>query len=431
MHFAPSKTPTPATREWFAKPKLGLFLHWGLYALEAWQEQDVWRRQWKREDYMRLIHRFSASKFDPDHWLDVAEMAGATYLCLTAKHLDGFCLWDTKTTEFNVTNSPLGRDVLGDLARACQRRKMPLFVYCSVVDNHQPTYPHAGRRWEYSGPQQGDRPSRKEYLACLREQVRELCSNYGRLAGFWWDANIAQWRDSSLNRMIRKLQPGIVINNRGLDGGDFGTPERDWDDAVNTAPAFKQPVEACQALGSQSWGFRKEEDYYTEVHLLRSIAKILGKGGNFLLNSGPRADGCIASEDMRILRAVGKWMRSTREAFEEVERVPHFVESRDFLLTRRDALTYYVILHKPQSVRSISLKPLASLPAKATELATGRAVETRNDLLPWDHTSKTGFLRLYNLPQVLLNNTVTVIKLEFATVPKLVKSGLTAKEIEP
>lgn len=431
MHFTPSRTPTRETRQWFASPKLGLFLHWGLYSLEAWHEQDQWRRRWNRVDYSRLADRFSAPAFDPNNWLDTAVIAGASYVCFTAKHLDGFCLWDTATTDYKVTNSPLGRDVFSELASACRRRRMPLFVYCSVVDNHQPTYPHAGRRWEHASPQPGDRPSKAAYLACLREQVRELCTNYGKLHGFWWDANIAQWRDPSINRLIRELQPGIIINNRGMDGGDYGTPERDWDDTLNTAVSFQKPVEACQALGSQSWGFRKEEDYYTDVHILRSIAKILGKGGHFLLNTGPRADGRIAGRDRQMLQRVGKWLKSTREAFDGVEQVSHLVESREFLLTRRDMLTYYVILHQQPATRSVPLKPFTSLPQRAIELTTGKPVETRNDLLPWDHALQTGFLRLYDLPQALLNSSVAVIRLEFPSEPQLVKSTIGSEAMEP
>ncbi|MCC5843715.1 MAG: alpha-L-fucosidase [Verrucomicrobia bacterium] len=411
-------SPSRATAAWFKEPKLGLFLHWGLYSIEAWHEQDQWRREWSREDYTKLAQRFTARRFDPHHWIDVAEELGARYLCLTTKHADGFCLFDSKHTDYTSVNTPFGRDVVRELSDACHARGMPLFLYYSIVDEHHHAYPHAGRRWEYPVPQPGDKPSKKNYLEYLKAQVTELCTNYGKIHGFWWDANPAAWRDPSINTLIRKLQPGIVINNRGFDAGDFGTPERDWDESVNTELVFTHPTEACQALGSQSWGHRKEEDYYTCAHLARSIAKIRGKGGHYLLNTGPRPDGTINLAERRTLRKLGGIFRATREAFEGVKRVSDLISTRDALLTRKDAKTWYVILHKQQTTRAVPLKPFTSLPVRATELTTGKPVKTRNDLLPWDHEHHTGFLRLYDLPETLLNNTAPVIKLEFDKPPR-------------
>lgn len=402
----------------FQSQRLGLFLHWGLYSLEAWHEQDQWRRGWKREDYSRLIERFSAKRFECERWLDVADTLGAKYVCLTTKHADGFCLWDSNLTDFKVTKSPLGRDVVAELADACSRRGMALGLYYSVVDENHPSYPHAGRRWEYAKAQPGDRPSKRRYIEYVKGQVTELCTRYGPLHSFWWDANPAGWRDPSLNALIRKLQPRILINNRGFDGGDFGTPERDWDDTVNTVGKFAGATEACQALGNQSWGYRHEEDYYTEQHLLRSLAKILGKGGNYLLNTGPKGDGTLADVDRKLLRGIGTWVTKTREAWEGVKPVSDLIVNSDVILTRRDARTYYVILHRAPVTRSVQLKPFTSLPVRAVELTSGRQVEVRNDLLPWDHESGVGYLRLYNLPPKVLAETVPVVRLEFDRPPK-------------
>jgi alpha-L-fucosidase len=431
MSFENIPPPSRNTAAWFKEPKLGLFLHWGLYSLEAWHEQDQWRREWPREEYVKLAGRFTARKFDPHLWIDAAEDMGASYLCLTTKHADGFCLFESKHTDYTSVNTPFGRDVVRELADACHARGMPLMLYYSIIDEHHPAYPHAGRRWEYPGPQPGDKPSKKAYIDFVKQQVTELCSNYGKLHGFWWDANPAGWKDPSVNALIRKLQPGIVINNRGMDPGDFGTPERDWDDFVNTEALFTRPTEACQALGSQSWGHRKEEDYYTFAHLVRSLAKIHGKGGHYLLNSGPRPDGTFDPAERRTLKRVGEWVRATREAFEGVKRVPELISTNEVLLTRKDARTYYVILHTLQSTRAVQLKPFTDLPVRATELTTGKPVKTRNDLLPWDHEHHQGFLRLYDLPETLLNSTAPVIKLEFEKPPKRGKLAGPADAIEP
>lgn len=174
-------------RDWFFDRPYGLFVHWGLYAIPAWHEQLQWRGPVPRNDYAKLCEQFDPVRFDPDAWLDLAEEAGMEYLCFTTKHHDGFCLWDTKQTDFNVMHTPHGRDVLGRVADACHRRRMPLCLYYSVVDWHHRNYPNQGRHHELPGPLPGDEPDLERYMAFLVEQVRELCTQYGEIHGFWWD----------------------------------------------------------------------------------------------------------------------------------------------------------------------------------------------------------------------------------------------------
>ncbi len=421
---------TPERRRRFRKHPMGLFLHWGLYAIEAWHEQDIWRRNWKRDDYVQLAARFTAPRFDPDHWIDVALSAGCDYLVLTTKHIDGFCLWDTDQTDFKVTNTPLRRDVVAEFAAACRRRKVGFGLYFSIIDDHHPAYPHAGRRWEFPSSPLGDTPDKDRFIAFLKAQVTELCTRFGRLHSFWWDGNPAGWRDESVHELIRKLQPGILINNRGFAPGDFGTPERDWDESVDRLPAFTAATEACQALGSQSWGYRHEEDYYTEAHLQRSIAKILAKGGNYLLNTGPMADGRIAAPDRRQLARLGQWLEKVRPALLAAP-VSDLIDNRDILLTRESARVFNVVLHRVPATRSVALKPFVTLPVRATELNTGLPVETRAELLPWDHESGISYLRLYNLDERILKHAVPVIRLEFARPPKRLICGPAGLPVEP
>jgi alpha-L-fucosidase len=211
-------------RDWFMERRFGLFVHWGLYAIPAWHEQHQWRGGVPRAEYEQLIHRFNPVNFDPDAWLDLAEDAGMRYLCITTKHHDGFCLWDTAQTDYSVMHSPYGRDILAMLAEACHRRGVPLCLYYSVADWHHPNYPNQGRSHELAGPQPGDEPDWPAYREFLVAQVRELCTQYGEIHGFWWDMNVTGVVDPSINDMIRRLQPNAVINNRGFDEGDFGTP---------------------------------------------------------------------------------------------------------------------------------------------------------------------------------------------------------------
>ncbi len=203
-----------------------------------------------------------------------------------------------------------------------------------------------------------------------------------------------------------------MINNRGFDDGDFGTPERDYDSAIDELPAFDRPTEACQSVGVESWGYKRDEDYYTDGHLIRSIDKYMARGANYLLNVGPMADGAIPPEPKRILRSVGEWYARAREAFDGAEPAPHLTENRDVLLTRRGN-TLYVHAHKPPASARVVLKPIARLPRKATLLNTGAPVEVGLDLLPSQHVDYRPYLRLRNLPANELSNTALVIKLEF------------------
>ena len=187
------------------------------------------------------------------------------------------------------------------LAEACHKRKLPLCLYYSIADWNHPNYPNQGRHHELPGPLPGDQPDWDKYMEFLKGQVRELCTNYGTIHGIWWDMNVPKHKDPSVNAMIRQLQPNAVINDRGFDDGDFGTPERDY--AKDEDRAFTKPVEACQAVGHESWGYREDEDYYTAGHLIRSIDRYLARDANYLLNVGPMADGTINEQSSSVLRS--------------------------------------------------------------------------------------------------------------------------------
>ena len=402
-------------RDWFFSKPFGMFVHWGLYAIPAWHEQVQQRRGMQRAAYEELIDSFNPQQFDPDAWLDVAASAGMTSLCFTTKHHDGFCLWDTRQTDFNVMQSPYGKDILGLLAEACQRRGVPLSLYYSIVDWHHPNYPNQGRSHELPGPEPGDTPDLERYLRFLNEQVRELCTNYGEIHGFWWDNNRTDVRDPSINEMIRKLQPNAVINDRGFDDGDFGTPERDYDSYVNEVAAFDRPTQAVESVGHESWGYKADEDYHADSYLIRSIDKILAKGGVYLLNVGPTADGAIPPEAVRILQTIGRWYAAVNVAFHPAVPAPGETENRDVLLTR-NGNNLYVHLYKPPTTSRVLLKPIRTLPKQAVLLNTGVPVETCVDFLPSEAVTDSGhheYLRLRNLPVNDLADTVMVVQLTF------------------
>lgn len=416
-------------RDWFTRARFGLFVHWGIYSVAGWHEQHAYLRRMTRKAYAPLMRRFNPARFNPDEWLDMAEAAGMRYICFTAKHIDGFCMWDTALTEFKVTRTPFGRDVLAMLAEACRRRGFPLCLYYSVADGSHPNYPHAGRAYEYPAPQPGDLPDAEKYMAFLKAQVRELCSGYGKIHGFWWDANVMNARDPSINAMIRQLQRGIVINNRGMDEGDFGTPERDWDEYVNSEPAFARPIEACQSIGYQSWGWRRNEDYYSDAHLSGSIQKILAKGGNFLLNAGPRADGSFPAAAKRRLSRIGAWYGVVKEALLDAAPASGLLSERGPLLTRRGCDLYVHLCQQPIT-DAVYLHPIADLPRRAVVLNTGRPARFDIADLPRLHAmTPNRCLRIFRLPVNQRSLAGWVIKLEFDHPPEILSAaaGATAR----
>lgn len=401
-------------RDWFFEKRFGMFVHWGLYSIPAWHEQHQWRARVPRKEYIKYASNWNPVKFNPDSWLDIMEKAGMKYITITTKHHDGFCLWDTKQTKFNTVNTPYKQDIIGKLADACHKRNVPLCLYYSIADWNHPNYPNQGRHHELPGPVEGDTPDWNKYMEFLIAQVKELCTNYGEIHGFWWDMNVPQHKDPSINAMIRKFQPKAVINNRGFDEGDFGTPERDYDAGAAAAQGFDRLTEACQSVGMESWGYKKDEDYYTDRHLIRSIDSYLSRDSNYLLNVGPTSEGTIPEQAIKILNRIGKWYYSVKESFENVIPSPQLISSKNAMLTSKGK-TIYIHFNKDLPGDGFKLKPINVKPLNAVLLNTGKPVDCAVDLSPSDHTEQKAYLRLRNLPSNDLSNTVLVVKLEFGS----------------
>jgi alpha-L-fucosidase len=242
--------------------------------------------------------------------------------------------------------------------------------------------------------------------------------------------NVPVHKDTSVNAMIRKLQPKAVINNRGFDDGDFGTPERDYDNAAAEAKGFSTLVEACQSVGMESWGYKKDEDFYTDRHLISSIDRYLARDANYLLNVGPTGEGIIPAEAADILKRIGKWKKSVDESYQQVQTDSELVSASGVLITKRDN-TLYIHLNKVPVGNGIKLKPINVLPVKATLLNTGKSIDFAVNLCPSDHATQQPYLRLRNLPANELGNTVLVAKLEFdRPLDKIIQAKNTETNIE-
>ncbi|MCK5839498.1 MAG: alpha-L-fucosidase, partial [Bacteroidales bacterium] len=355
---------------------------------------------------------FNPVLFNADVWIKTLKDAGMKYFVITTRHHDGFCLWDTKETKFNTVNTPYKKDIIGMLFDACHKRNVPICFYYSIADWNHPNYPNKGRHHELPGPENGDKPAWDKYMEFLKAQVRELCTDYGEIHGFWWDMNVPKHKDTSINEMIRKLQPKAVINNRGFDEGDFGTPERDYDKVASDDVRFERPTEACQSVGMESWGYKKDEDYYTDLHLIRSIDRYMVRDANYLLNVGPTSEGLIPPESFAILKRIGKWYTTVIESFEDVELASYLISSSNVMLTSQGK-TLYVHFNKDLPGNGFKLKPINTLPKKAVLLNNGKTIETVVNLCPKDHSEQKAYLRLRNIPSNEFSDTVMVVKLEF------------------
>ena len=411
-------------RDWFFENRFGLFLHWGLYSIPGWREQHAWRLRVPRDEYEQLVARFNPKAYDPHAWLDLAAEVCMQYAVLTAKHHDGFCLFKSEHTDFHAGNSPADRDLFAQFMRATHDRGLPAEAYYSVPDWHHPHYPHQGRSHELPESHPGDCPDHNKYIAYLRAQVRELCTNYGELHGIWWDLNVTGDNDPAIHAMVRTLQPKAVINNRGFGEGDYSTPEREWGGEEVTRPrAFEKPVEACNSIGMQSWGWRGDEDYYAPRHIQASMAVILAKGGNYLLNVGPKPDGSIADGHADYLRGIGRWYAAVKEALIDVEYVTDALGNdtagSGLELTRRGRHVY-LILTQPPAGDAILLHPWREKPNEVTCLNPGwrgdnsPAIEAVVALIPstfWIGGGET--LRLRRLPVDAGTADVPVIRITF------------------
>ena len=373
--------------------KFGMFIHWGLYALTELQDQAIIRYDMDRAEYEALQQSFNPVKYDPEEWVLLAKKAGMKYICFTTKHHDGFCMWDTKYTDYNVMNTPYGKDVLKMLADACHKHGMLLSLYYSNPDwHHYYGYnPNSSHQWKVV---QRDDVNLDVYREYIRNQVTELLTNYGPIYAFYWDIP-PRIEDPSMNEMVRRLQPGIYINDRGWSKGDFSTPEREYRASEDRTP-FERMTEACNSVGQQSWGYRREEDFYSKRHLTLAIDMIMSRGGSYVLNVGPSAEGEITKEYADRLMAVGDWYNRMEGCLEcaEIDDYDYGHKHNKYIATKKNGKTY-VHFYEGVISSAVAFKNFPSVPKKVRLLNTGSELEYKVERLPEFFNGRTGIADTY------------------------------------
>lgn len=410
------KTAAPAPLPVFDN-QFGMFIHWGIYALTGVQEQAFARMDMPREEYEALASRFNPVNYDPEDIVLLAKRAGMKYICFTAKHHDGFCMWDTKYTDYNIMHTPYGKDVLRLLADACRKHGMLLSIYYSNPDWHHPYgyNPNSTHQWKAV---RTDHPDTAVYREYIKNQITELLTGYGPIYTLFWDIP-PKIEDPSINALVRRLQPGIFINDRGFDKGDFSTPERDYASHAATAAAnrFTRMTEACNAVGEQSWGWRAGEDYHSIRYLTTSIDRVMAMGGNYLLNIGPMADGSVDPEQRALLLRVGDWYRRMEGCLErsEPDLFDYHVKANPCLVTKKGEKSYF---HFPDGVisRAVNLKFFPAQPRRVRLLNTGRDLPFAVEPLPeyfTDGKAEHRYLHIRGIPVDDLQSEPIVIEIEW------------------
>ena len=418
--------------KWFNDARLGMFIHWGLYAAPAGQwpgRENKTRAEWimiqenlTNADYEPLAKQFNPVKFDAKAWVAVAQAAGMKYIVITSKHHDGFSMYDSKVSPYNiVAATPFKRDPLKELAAACKEAGIVFCVYYSIADWHYPDSPakYSQRRRDpvtnKQDPRSGfhgeptDEPDVKKYDAYMRDQVRELLTGYGPVGIVWFDGGGAFRTDDraqvleadKMAALIHELQPATLINNRLGISADYGTPEQ----RIPGGKTF-EPFEVCMTLNGH-WGYNRFDDKWkSPATVVRNIADIVSKGGNYLLNVGPTAEGEIPAEGIDILKKVGAWTALNAAAIYGAGPTPFGDEAKaeDWRCTTQPGKLFFTLLNWPGEKFALPKFPnkitrayllgdpahaalkiadgSVALPAASTALAPVLCVEIEGEIAP-------------------------------------------------
>jgi alpha-L-fucosidase len=333
----PVSQSTSSRAAWFSQARYGMFIHWGAYSAAARGEWVMNRERIPRDEYAhKYVDLFRAERYDPRQWAALARSAGMKYVVLTARHHDGFALWDTATTDFNAARMGPRRDLVGPFVRAVRDAGLRVGLYLSAADWTHGDYPGAFcRDWPTGW---SDEAARKRFVAYYQAQLEELLTRYGKIDVLWYDGCVPQPLDgAAANALARRLQPDILINERNGEPYDFCCSEQ-------SLTAKEGSWEACMTLNG-NWGYHAgDRDWKSAREVIRMLVATAGKAGNLLLNVGPKADGTIPEPSVRILAEAGDWLARNGEWLADSGRSP-FTWNNSSMVTVKGGRVYLHMFH--------------------------------------------------------------------------------------
>ena len=377
--------PTPENlkaRQSFQDAKFGLFIHWGVYSVLGKGEWVMNNDKMSVAQYEKLPPRFNPTEFDAATWVRIAKDAGMKYITITSKHHDGFAMFRTQQSDWNIVDrTPYKKDPLKMLADECHRQGIKLFFYYSQLDWHNPDYYPLGTTGHTAGRPSGGDFNR--YLDYMNAQLKELLTNYGEIGGIWfdgmWDKPDADWHLDKTYSLIHSLQPAALIGSnhhlKPFDGEDFQMFERDLPGGHTASFNAKSeigelPLESCDTM-NRSWGYTKDDNHFkSPTELIHYLVRAAGNNANLLLNVGPMPNGVIQPEFTTRLHAMGEWLRANGESIYGTRGGP--IKPRPWGVTTQKGNKIYVhVLDWDDQV--LALPQLAGV-TKATLLGSGKAV---------------------------------------------------------
>ncbi len=407
---------TAASREqriaWWTRARFGLFVHFGLYSV-------IGRHEWVQAiecipagEYARLARQFKPRPGCAREWARLARAAGMKYMVMTAKHHEGFCLWNTKETAFNAVKAGCGRDLVAEYVDACREYGLKVGIYYSLMDWHHPD----------GGSCSHDPSARRRFLDFTQGCVRELMSHYGKIDILWYDgtapmAHHEGWESVAMNQMVRALQPSIIINNRSCLEEDFGTPE----EQVAADQRVGRHWEACMTFNRTSWGYMHSAaaDAYSARQILRMLNTACDDAGNLLLNIGPLPDGSVPPESVEPLLAVGRWLKLNGRAVYGLQdrTAQRRYASMCGPFSQKGRTLYFWVTHWPG--REFGLGGFQTRLKSARFLVGGEKI---------DFEQKPNRILFRNMPEQSPDKLVgiTVLKLDFAEPPVYIHHASTA-----
>lgn len=348
---------------WWTNDRFGMFIHWGLYALPARHEWVKNQERITNEDYQKYFDNFNPDLYNPREWAKMAKAAGMKYAVITTKHHEGFCLFDSKFTDYKAPNTAVGKDLLKEWVEAFRAEGLKIGFYYSLIDWHHPDF-----TIDRVHPQRTDDKAKlaelnknrdmNKYREYLHNQVRELLTNYGKVDMLWLDFSYPgengkdhkDWDSEKLIKMVRGLQPGILVNDRldlkeYEDGWDFTTPEQYKVSKWPEVNGKRVPWETCQTF-SGSWGYYRDENTWKDTkQLLVLLIESVSKGGNLLLNVGPTARGMFDERAQSRLKSMGEWMSLNNRSIYGCTQAPDEFKAPDNSLMTYNPKTNRLYIH--------------------------------------------------------------------------------------